>query len=110
MSKKNCYNQIIYLIVCVILGGVKLAGVVDVGGLPNGNGLIVVVFCALAANVKGCDVDEVPNIVHGCDALAEENVDVGLNIVEAIVVVTGGLPVKVNMISMYRRNCNYICQ
>jgi hypothetical protein len=85
---------------------VRLAGVVDAGRLPNGE--TVDVFCTPPPIVTGCDVDEVPNGVHGCDTVEEENVDVGLNVVgPVVVVVTGGLPVKLNIISKFRRNFCY---
>jgi hypothetical protein len=86
---------------------VRLAGVVDAGRLPNGE--IVDVFCTPPPPiVTGCDVYEVPNGVHGCDTVEEENVDVGLNVVgPVVVVVTGGLPVKLNIISKFCRNFCY---
>jgi len=85
-----------------------LAGVVDAGRLPNGE--IVDAFFTPPPIVTGCDVDKVPNGVHGCDTVEEENVDVGLNVVGPVVVVTGGLPVKLNMISKFGRNFCYNCE
>lgn len=74
----------------------KLAGVVDVGRLPNGR--IVDIFCTPAPNINGCDAVEV------------EKANVGLNVVEAVVVAVDVLFIEPNMISKFCRNCNYSCE
>lgn len=70
---------------------------VDVGGLPNGP--IVDAFDTLLFIVNGWVVVAVPNGFHGCDLVEGVNVNVGLNVVGAVVA-AGGWAVKLNMNSI----------